>query len=642
MATKYPNLLSPIKVGNTMLKNRVITAPTTLHSASNGEQYPTEEAIAHFVGRAKGGAAMVTCAGVSFVPTEDDGMHASWDVYKPNSLNALAHLAECIHFYGAKASMELGGGGMTGGGYAVSDGVLLINRQPGREMPEEEIHRLVKCYADAAGALKEAGFDAVFLHFGHGLQIGQFLSPLTNKRTDKYGGSFENRARYPRMALETIRERVGKDMLIEMRISGSELEEGGICVEEAIAFTEMVQDKIDLVHVSCGIHNPKWMTVTHPCGFLPPIPNVYLAEAFKKSGRIQIPVVTIGGIQDSDEAEKIIADGRADIVSVARGFIADTELVNKIYEGRSDDVTPCIKCMRCHDSTVFGHKYLCAVNPVIGMEHVLSTMIKPPLAKKKVAIIGGGPAGMKAALTAAERGHDVTLYEKSSSLGGTLKFCDYVSFKYPLKKFKDYLIHQVEKSAIRVKVNTKATPDKLKNEHYGEIIVAIGAEPMIPSITGINGKNVVLATDTYGNEKELGNKIVVIGGGQVGCETALHLSKEGKNVTIIEMLPELAPDASITHRTELLLELDREKNLKYITSAKCTKVSDNSVTYMVESDAKEIEADRIIIAVGMKPNFSEAEKFIGVADKFTVIGDCVRARTVENAIKDAFYAAVII
>jgi NADPH-dependent 2,4-dienoyl-CoA reductase/sulfur reductase-like enzyme len=384
------------------------------------------------------------------------------------------------------------------------------------------------------------------------------------------------------------------------------------------------------------------MTVTHPCGFLPTIPNVYLAEAFKNSGRIHIPVVTIGGIQDLDEAEKIIADGRADIVSVARGFIADTELVNKAYEGRNDDVTPCIKCMRCHDSTVFGHKYLCAVNPAIGMEHALFSMITPPCTKKKVAVIGGGPAGMKAALTAAERGHDVTLYEKSGSLGGALKFADHVSFKYPLKKFKDFLVHQVEKSAIRVKLNTEGTPDMLKNERYDEIIVAVGAEPVIPAITGIKGKNVVLATDIFGNEKELGNKIVVIGGGQVGCETALQLAREGKNVTIIEQLPELAPDASITHRTEILLELNRERRLTYFTSATCTKVSDRSITYMVESDATEMEADSIIIAVGMKTRFSEAETFIGAAGKFTVIGDCVRAGTVENAIKDAFYAAVMI
>jgi 2,4-dienoyl-CoA reductase-like NADH-dependent reductase (Old Yellow Enzyme family)/thioredoxin reductase len=636
MATKYPNLLSPIKLGDTWLRNRIITAPTTIHSASNGEQYPTEEAIVHFANRAKAGAALVTCAGVSFVPTEDDGEHTSWDVYKFNSLNALAHLAECIHFHGAKASMELGGGGMTGGGYAVSDGAPLINLQPGREMPVEEIYRLVKCYADAAEALKSAGFDGLFLHFGHGLQVAQFLSPLTNKRTDEFGGSLENRARYPIMAVDAIRERVGRDMLIEVRISGTEIEEGGFGVEEAIAFTEMIQDKIDMIQVSCGMHNPKYMTVVHPCGFLPPIPNVYLAEAFKKSGRIKIPVVTIGGIQDLDEAEQILVDGRADILAIARGVIADTDLVNKAYAGRNEDVTPCIKCLRCLDSGVFGHKFLCAVNPVIGMEHVLPTIIKPPKAKKKVAIIGGGPAGMEAALTASQRGHDVTLFEKSVSLGGALKYADNVSFKYPLKNFKNYLVRQIEKSDIHIRLNTEATPEMIETGKYDTVYAAIGAKPIISSIKGIDAGNVNPAVETYGREGELGERIVVIGGGQVGCETALHLAKLGKKVTIVEMLPELAPDASPTHRTELLQELDNEANLTYLTNNRCNEITENCVVCASGS----IEAESVILATGMRALSDEAEAFRPKTGDFVAIGDCVRARTVENAIKEAYYAAV--
>jgi 2,4-dienoyl-CoA reductase-like NADH-dependent reductase (Old Yellow Enzyme family)/thioredoxin reductase len=636
MATKYPHLLSPIKVGNTWLRNRIITAPTTIHSASNGEQYPTEEAIVHFANKAKAGAALVTCAGVSFVPTEDDGEHASWDVYKFNSLNALAHLAESIHFYGAKASMELGGGGMTGGGYAVSDGAPLINLQPGREMPVEEIHRLVKCYGYAAEAVKKAGFDGVFLHFGHGLQVAQFLSPLTNKRTDEFGGSLENRARYPVMAIDAIRERVGRDMLIEVRISGTEVEEGGFGLEEAIAFTEMIQDKIDMIQVSCGMHNPKYMTVVHPCGFLPSIPNVYLAEAFKKSGKIKIPVVTIGGIQDLDEAEQILVDGRADILSIARGIIAETDLVNKAYAGRNEDVTPCIKCMRCLDSGVFGHKFLCAVNPVIGMEHVLPTMIQPPKAKKKVAVIGGGPAGMEAALTASRRGHDVTLFEKSDSLGGTLKFADYVSFKYPLRNFKNYLVRQVEKSGVHVKLNTDATPGAIKTGKYDIVFAAIGAKPIVPPMKGIDAGNVKIAIETYGKEKELAKKIVVIGGGEVGCETALHLAKLGKKVTIVEMLPELAPDASPTHRTELLRELDNEANLTYLTNARCNEITTNGIV----CEKGFVKAENVILAVGMRGLFDEAESFRPEVGEFSPIGDCVRARTVESAIKEAYYAAV--
>ena len=495
---------------------------------------------------------------------------------------------------------------------------------------------------DAAKALQEVGFDGIFLHFGHGLQVGQFLSPLTNKRTDQFGGSLENRARYPRMIIDAIRERVGRDMLIEMRISGSEMEEGGIRIEEAIEFTKMVQHKIDLVQVSCGMHNTQWMTVAHPCGFLPPVPNVYLAEAFKKSGNIHIPVVTIGGIQNPNEAEKILADGKADIVAIARGIIADTDLVNKVYDGRSEDVTPCIKCMRCHDSTVFEHKYLCAVNPVIGMGHVLPNMITPPKTKKKIAVIGGGPAGMKAALTASERGHHVILYEEDDSLGGMLKFSDFVSFKYPVKSFKDYLVKHMGKSDVIVRLNTHAKPENLIKEKYDVIIAAIGAEPIVPEISGCKGRNVVSAIDAYGNEKALGEKIVVIGGGQVGCETALHLAKEEKNVTIIEMLPKLAPDASPTHRMELMLELDREQKLEYITNARCTRINDKTATYSQGVDDRITGGDTIILAIGMQARSAEAERFVGVAERFLEIGDCVRAGKIENAIKDAYSATVTI
>jgi tRNA-dihydrouridine synthase len=214
----------------------------------------------------------------------------------------------------------------------------------------------------------------VLLHFGHALQVGQFLSPLTNKRTDKFGGDLENRARYPMMIINRIREKVGRKLLIEVRISGSEFEKGGIEIEEAIEFTKMIQDKIDLIHVSAGMHNDIWMTVTHPCDFLPPTPNVFLAEAVKKAG-VKIPVVTIGGIQNLDGAEKIIEDGRADVVSIARGFIADPELGKKAYEGKGEDVTPCIKCVRCIDSVIFGHHFSCSVNPTIGFEHKLSELL---------------------------------------------------------------------------------------------------------------------------------------------------------------------------------------------------------------------------------------------------------------------------
>ena len=410
-------------------------------------------------------------------------------------------------------------------------------------------------------------------------------------------------------------------------------------MEEAVEFVKLIQNQIDLIHVSAGMHNPKYMTVTHPCSFLPPMPNVFLAETVKKAN-MKIPVVTIGGIQELDGAEKILADGKADVVSIARGFIAEPNLAAKAYSGQGEDVTPCIKCMRCHDSAVFEYRYACSVNPTIGLEHKLPILIQPAGVRRKIIVIGGGPAGMKAALIAAERGHEVILFEKSTTLGGVLKFSDYVSFKYDLKRFKDYLVSQVTKANILVKLNTEATPRILEEENADVIIAALGAEPIVPPIPGVDRKNVLMALQTYGKEEQLGQKIVVVGGGQVGCETALHLAKMGKEVTIVEMQDELAPDASCTHRTELLLELDACKDLQYFTSARCTAITEQSVSYADKAGSEQtIAADTIIIAAGMRAKEQKVAALCALGGRIVPVGDCICVGTVEKAMHSAFYAA---
>ena len=632
---KYPNVLSPIRIGNTVLKNRIISAPTTMHSMSSGELYPSEDALAYFEERARSGVGMVTAAGVKVgADVSDDGHNTAWDTRDNNHRNKLMELVERVHFYGAKISMELIG--IFPEGYTVCDGCSIMGGPGGHEITREAMEQFKQDWADAAQALAECGFDAILIHAGHSVPLAQFLSPLTNKRTDEYGGSTENRCRYLIEILDAIRARVGKKILIEVRISGTEFEEGGIGLDEGLAIAEQIQDHLDILQVSAGMHNPKWMTWVHPCGFRPKMPNVFAAEYFKKSGKIHVPIVTLGAIDSVDSAEEIIASGKADLVTMARCLIADPKMIRKCRAGKREDVTPCIKCMRCHDSTVYGHHFQCSVNPTAGLEASISHLVQPVESAKRVAVIGGGPAGMKAALVAAERGHDVTLFEAGEKLGGTLHYAGYFSFKYPVKDYMNWLIRQIGKSSVRVCLNTKAFPDMMTG--YDNVIVAIGAEPLILPVPGV--QEAVPAIYTLGHEEQLGDSVIVIGGGQVGCETALHYAKLGKKAVVLEMQSALAPDASTTGRDELMTEIEREPNFIALTGARCVGISKTSVTYVKDSREQTISADSVVLSSGMRARTAEADSFFAVDGEVSLIGDCVRARTIEWATKEAYYAAI--
>ena len=632
---KIPKALTPVRIGNVLLKNRIVSAPTTMHSLSNGELYPTEDAISFFESRARAGVGMVTVAGLKVgKDVADDGQNTAWDVNQPNHRNKLMELVERVHFYGAKISMELIG--IFPEGYTVSDGCSIMGWATGHEITREAMEAFKEEWAQAAADLVDCGFDAILIHAGHSVPLAQFLSPLTNKRTDEYGGSTENRCRYLIEILDAIRARVGKKLLIEVRISGTEFEEGGIDIDEGIRIGELLQDHLDILQVSAGMHNPKWMTWVHPCGFRPPMPNVCVAEAFKKTGKFHVPIVTLGAIDSLESAESIIADGKADLVTMARSLIADPELIHKGMAGKTEDVTPCIKCMRCHDSTVYGHHFQCAVNPTAGLEASLRNLVQEPGECKKVAIIGGGPAGMKAACVASDRGHQVTLFEATNRLGGMLHYAGYFSFKYPVKDYMNWLIGQVNKRPIDVKLGTKATPETVQG--YDAVLVAIGAEPLILPVPGVEQAKV--AIETLGHEEKLGSSVILIGGGQVGCETALHYAKLGKKVTVMEMQSELAPDASTTGRNELLTEIAAEPNFIPLTGAKCVSLTATSVTYEKDGKQETITADSVVLSAGMKAKTQEADSFMGTALAFAEIGDCVRARTVEYATKEAYYAAV--
>ncbi len=635
MSEKFPAALKPIRIGGVVLKNRIVSAPSAMHSMSSGELYPSQDALAFFEERARAGVGMVTVAGLKVgKDVVDDGAMTAWDVNAPNHRNKLMELVERIHFYGAKASMELIG--IFPEGYTVSDGCSIMGWGEGHEITRQAMEEFKNDWVEAAAALADCGFDAILLHSGHSCPLAQFLSPLTNKRTDEYGGTTENRCRYLIEILDAIRARVGKRLLIEVRISGTEFEEGGIEIEEGIRIAEQIQDHLDILQVSAGMHNPKWMTWVHPCGFRPKMPNVYVAEAFKKSGRIHVPIVTLGAVDSVDAAEEIISSGKADMVTMARALIADPLLIKKCVAGRREDVTPCIKCMRCHDSTVYGHHFQCSVNPTAGLENSIDRLIQPVERVKKVAVIGGGPAGMKAACVACDRGHIVTLFEQSDELGGMLHKAGYFSFKYPVKDYMNWLIGQVAKRDIDVQLSTKATPDMM--EGFDAVIVAVGAKPLILPVPGVDQAKV--AIDVLGYEDTLGDSVIVIGGGQVGCEAALHLAGLGKTVTVVEMQSALAPDASTTGRNEIMTEIDRTPNFIPLTGARCLAVTENSVTYLKDGVEQTVTADSVVLCAGMRAKSDEADSFLSCADEVLEVGDCVRPRTVEWATKEAYYAAI--
>jgi 2,4-dienoyl-CoA reductase-like NADH-dependent reductase (Old Yellow Enzyme family)/NADPH-dependent 2,4-dienoyl-CoA reductase/sulfur reductase-like enzyme len=675
MGKKYPNVLSPIKVGNNVFRNRLLTSPSAPMRVQGPELYPTENLITHYANKAKSGAAMVTCRGFGsqhnqWVTAEPPDNSSRWSMPvlrmdDDRSCHYFAQLADAVHFYGAKISMQIGA--EVPYQYDVSSHypdkpfvepfdqtgldilVKLRPHEPGRkqttltrvEMPASVIDELADEFAHQARQLQEQGWDGVFIHGAYRMRtVGRFLSPLTNKRTDQFGGSLENRARFPLMVFDRIKQKCGKDFIIETSISGCE-PEGGFTIEDAIKYAKIYAGHIDLLQVRPGEIDP-----AHPTGYNPErTPWLYLAEAIKKSGA-DVKVVAIGGFTYPDDFEDAIASGKADFISGARAWISNPDFGRLFYEGRGEDVVPCLRCNGCH---LFSFKEptvsCCSVNPIWGLENKIERMILPPTKKKKIAVVGGGVAGMEAALISTQRGHSVTLYEKGNALGGLLKTCDHPSFKWPQKDFKNYLVRKVgESDNIKVLLNTEATPEMIKKEKYDEVIAAVGSDPIVPNIPGIKGKNVFYAPDVYGNDAvlgKLGKNIVIIGGGEVGVETGMYLAQKGHEVTVLEMLNLLASTAVPLHfYTMFKAAWEKEKNLKPIVNARCTGIRADKVTYVDANGVEHnIKADSVVISAGMKSKNDLALKFYDTSDHLHMIGDCHEVGNVQKAMRSAFSTA---
>ena len=641
----YAHLFQPLRLGRTVLKNRIEAAPVSVANLTPQAHF-TPDNIAIFERKAKGGAAIVNMGearidlktGISHLLclALDDPEVMPSRILRTDAIgrhNAMP--ASEIRHPGGRANPEDDDGPI----WAPSDAPGHLGKDY-TALDEKTIDYIVNCFANAAEMAWLGGVEMVMIHGGHGWLLHEFLSPLNNHRTDKFGSSLENRARISLMVVDAIRRRC-PELLIEFRLSGSELVEGGLTIDDQVEFAKLLDGKVDLIHVTAGtFHYPETNQHMVPSMFHPFGVNVEFAAAIKKA--VKTPVAVVGGLDEPELMEQVLAEGKADIIAVGRSIIADAQMPGKLRGGRADDVTPCIRCNHCiSESFVPYVKYSsrltrCSVNPVAGREYTEKDVC-PALIPKKVLVIGGGPAGMEAAITLADRGHQVILAEKSGRLGGAIRFAGHVSFKSKLDQLMQVLIRRVERRKITVMLNTGMTPELARSLRPDAIVCAIGADPIVPPVPGVDLEIAVSAVGMHEHMEEIGQNVVILGGGLVGCEESILLGELGKKVTVLEMKPELCRDAPFLHHEAVLLEMER-LGITARTGMRCTGILPDGVT--AEQDGKEIKlpADTVIIAAGLAPKLDEAESFRSCAPEFWKIGDCRQARNVRLAIHEGYDA----
>lgn len=637
---KYPKLFTPLKVGTLTFRNRLLSGPNMM-CALNPDGSPTDYMVGYYAEKAKGGVAQVT---VGDTPVEERGFTTPrHPILTQKTVQKWSEVARAITQHGAIASIELNHGGrisntaVTGFQTVGPVDEVKLNGTQVKGATKEELEEIANAFGEAAKVAVQAGFQMVMLHGAHGWLLDQMLSPKFNTRTDEFGGSLENRAKFPLMVIAAVRKAVGSKVPIEYRI-GPELTEGGLSIDEVVQFCLLIEDKVELIHVSAGLDtDPNFAVKTHPTMFLPHMPNVKYAAEVKKHVT-KCPVVTVGSVVTPAEAEQVLEDGKADAIAMVRSLIADPFLPQKAREGHDEDIRPCLRCLDCLTGMQTKTKFACAVNPRTGHEFRLDATEKPVQRKKTVLIAGGGPGGLEAAATAAARGHHVILAEKSDSLGGLLKFTDYDSLKADLKRLKDHLIYRVEHSDVEIRLNTEVTPELVAEINPDALFLALGSTPVVFPLPGI--ETAQHATTAYTNLDALGKTVAVMGGGLVGCETALFLAETGRDVTIIEMQNDVAPDANWMHRVGMLQSFAQQENLHVRTGLRCMAVTEEGVETQ-DKDGKTvvIPAESKVYAFGQRS--VAADKLMALdVPVIRIVGDCHQVGKTNGAIFDGYHAAM--
>ena len=637
----FPHLLAPLKIRGVMFRNRMFAAPLVSAEMIHDGQ-PSMETIMYLERKAIGGAAAVAFGGSNTDPFSNAPGRSPMQITRMGNYN-FARAAADISRHGAVAALELHFGGINSHGNEQLWGPVDMTLPGGRTVvayTEERIAEIIKEHGNAALAAKNAGYGMVMLHGAHGGGLQQMMSPTLNTRTDEWGGNAENRCRIAVEAMKEIRRVCGPDFPIEIRISATEVVEGEYGIDEGIRIAEQLDGYADIINVSVssiGRYGAETFSRTHVSLFHPQGVNIEYAEAVKKHVNKSL-VAGGGGLTDPYYMEEILATGKADIIYIARGLVCDPDLPNKVKQGRPEDIRRCMRCLNCFAEGVAHGDLICAINPEISRERDVYRALPEP-EKQRVLVIGGGIAGMQAALTANQYGHDVILCEKSGELGGKILCERDVPFKQRLHGYILLQRDNIAKSKIDLRLNTEVTPEYARLQHPDVIIAAIGSTPIMPDIPGINRAHVHHAIDVFSNPSLAKGKAVIIGAGFVGTEMAVYLKQEfGIESDIVEMLGEISDGGNHTHRSAVI-DIITRLNIPIHFNTNVLEITEAGVRCKGPEGEVFYDAETVIIAAGMDPLQEEAVIFSQCADTFHMVGECRKAANILFATHSAYAAA---
>ena len=636
----FENLFSETKIGDVLLRNRIVMAPMVMcYASSEGEV--NEQVIAHYEAIAKGGIGLAIVE-ASYVHPSGRGFESEIAIDRDGLISRLHILTNAVKARGAAIAIQLYHGGIQAradqplGPSAIGRKVFPPPKTP-RELTTNEVEEMVENFANAALRAKMAGFDMVEVHGTHGYLIAEFLSPLTNKRTDKYGA---DKTLFATEIVRKIKEKCGSDFPVIFRLAATEFEEGGITLDYAKEIAKKLENAgVDALDITGGNYD----TADH---IIPPLyyedQGYFFKEAFEIKKTVNVPIISGGMILDPEVADSAIENGVVDMVFLGRQLIADPEWPKKIREGLIEEIKPCIACEQCIERIFFQEPVNCSVNPLKGFEYRYLNEHEIPKAirVKKVVIVGGGLAGLETARVANMRGHKVVLFEESSDLGGVLKYILKEKIKLRIKKLVEWYKFVMARQNIDVRLNTKVTPETMEKETPDVIVLATGSDPLIPKIHGV--ENAVLAEEVLSGDIQVGKNVVIIGGGLVGCELAIKLSNEESNVTLIEALPQIAMGEPILSRMGII-KLLNNAGVKVLTCAPVVEIYKSGVETVNNMGVRSLfSADTVILSVGRKARVETELLAVckKVAKEVYLIGDAKQPRKIIDAIKEGFWTAI--